>query len=66
MVYVESPRVRWPVTGSHRACGRRRVRLGPPTSRMLTHWVVDDNHAQACPEASRHHMCKRKSVRQPA
>jgi len=27
---------------------------------MLTHWVVDDNHAQACPEASRYHMCKQE------
>ena len=25
---------------------------------MLTHWVVDDNHAQACPEAPGTHMCK--------
>src|SRR5664280_1937766 len=29
------------------------VRLGPLTSRMLADWVVDDDHAQACPQASR-------------
>src|SRR5665647_2308963 len=41
--------VRGLVTGA-----RGRVRIGLLTSRMLTHWVVDDNHAQACPEAPRH------------
>jgi hypothetical protein len=28
---------------------RGQVRIGLLTSRMLTHWVVDGDHAQACP-----------------